>query len=90
MYGFFGWFRYRFNIDGAMKILRFSIRESNKNLDIYNHLLTEDISKKILRKVEKIYSYYKEFLNSENSTKLENFLENVEENKQNIYNLMKK
>lgn len=77
--------QYNFNINGTMKILRFSISELNKNLEINNHLFKKDISKKLLEKIKKIDSYYKEFLkNNNNNTELKNFLENVEENKQNI------
>ena len=51
--------KYNFNIDGAMKILRFSITDLNKNLEINNHLFKKDISKKLLGKLKKLITITK-------------------------------
>ena len=81
---FFRRIRHNFNIDDAMNILRFSIKNINRNLEINNHLFNKDISRKLLRKIRKIYKYYSDFLKSNFNDELKDFLKNPNEEKQSI------
>lgn len=68
---------HNFNINGAFKILRFSIYQINKNLEINKQLLNKDISEKFLNKVKKIYNYYLDFIKEDYKAKLNDFLKRI-------------
>ena len=68
-----------FNIDNALKILKFEIPHINKNLEINNNLFNKEITQKLLMKVEKIKKYYDKMINFSSSKLFVEYINDIEE-----------
>lgn len=72
---------HNFNINNARKILDFSIRHINKNLEINNELFCKDIRSKLFKKLQKINDYYSSFIRRDYKKELKIFLQKIKGSK---------